>query len=71
LSPYCRALIGDGAGKHVEVQKLIPNLRSKWNYYTDYKNLKISLSLEMKLTKVIAWRNFRKRNGWNHILGLI
>jgi hypothetical protein len=29
LSPYCRALIGDGAGKHVEVQKLIPNLRSK------------------------------------------
>jgi hypothetical protein len=52
LSPYCGALIGDGAGKHIEIQKLIPNLRSKRKFITHCRNLKLYPSLGIKSTKV-------------------
>ena len=38
--------------KHVETKKRIPNLRNKTKYITHYKNLKLYVSLGMRVTKI-------------------
>ena len=40
-----------GGAPHVEVEKLVPNLRNKERYVLHYRNLKRYLSLGMRLTK--------------------
>ena len=41
-----------GGAPHVEVEKLVPNLRNKEHYLMHYRNLQLYLSLGMKLTKI-------------------
>ena len=41
-----------GGAPHVEVEKLVPNLRNKERYVLHYRNLQLYLSLGMKLTKI-------------------
>jgi hypothetical protein len=48
LSPFCKSM----NVKHTFVEKLIGSLCPKCNYKTHYRNLKLYLSLGMKLTRV-------------------
>ena len=41
-----------GGAPHVEVEKLVPNLRHKERYVLHYRNLQLYLSLGMRLTKI-------------------
>ena len=41
-----------GGAPHVEVEKLVPNLRNKERYVLHYRNLQLHLSLGMRLTKI-------------------
>lgn len=58
LSDFCLAFIENNNGvststvRHVESEKLIPNLNNKVKYITHYRNLKLYLQLGLKLTKV-------------------
>ena len=45
------------------MMKLIPNLGDKSNYVLHYRNLQLSLSLRMKLTKIHEVLKF-KRSDW-------
>ena len=52
LSDYCKKIADKYEIKVVDVKKSIPNLGNKTNYKLPYRNLKLHLSLEKKLTKI-------------------
>jgi len=52
LSPYCRQLSEDLNLGSASMQKLVPNLNAKSHYIVHYRNLKLYLSLGMRLTKI-------------------
>ena len=52
LSDYCKKIADEYGVKVGDVKTLIPNLADKTNYVFYYKNLRLHLSLEMKLTKI-------------------
>ena len=51
LSNYCKKIVDEYGIKVGDVKKLIPNLSSKTNYVLHYRNIRLNLSLGMKLTK--------------------
>ena len=51
LSNYCKKIVDEYGIKVGDVKKLIPNLGSKTNYVLHYRNIRLYLSLGMKLTK--------------------
>ena len=51
ISEYQQELIGVG-GAPAEVEKLVPNIRTKERYVVHYSNLQLYLSLGMRLHKV-------------------
>ena len=56
LSDYCKKIANKYGIKIGNVKKLVPNLGNKTNYVVHYRNLKLCLSLGMKLTKI---QNFK------------
>lgn len=52
LSPYCQLLAQDLNPGGVPVPKLVPNPCDKTHYILHYRNLKLYLDLDMKLTNV-------------------
>ncbi|XP_041361144.1 uncharacterized protein LOC121377277 [Gigantopelta aegis] len=52
LSPYASHLLKELDMSGVSTEKLIPNLKRKEKYVVHYRNLKLYLSLGMKLTKI-------------------
>ena len=52
LRKYCSDIADKNGIKIGGVNKLVPNLRSKEKYVVHYRNLRLYLSLGMKLTKV-------------------
>ena len=60
LSPYAKKLLEDLDLKGTSTEKLIPNLNSKKKYVVHYRNLKLYLSLCMKLTKIHKVVTFRQ-----------
>ena len=60
LSPYCKQLAHDLQLKNAPVSKLVPNLNDKTKYILHYRNLKLYLSLGMKLTKVHRVLSFQQ-----------
>ena len=52
LSPYCEQLAEDLHLETASVSKLVPNLNDKTKYIVHYRNLKLYLSLGMKLNRV-------------------
>ncbi|KAL9951227.1 hypothetical protein ACROYT_G043851 [Oculina patagonica] len=52
LSPYCEQLVDELQLKSAQVAKLVPNLNNKTKYVIHYQNLKLYLSLGMKLTNI-------------------
>ena len=50
LSDYCKKLADKCEIKVGDVKKLIPNLGNRANYVLHYRNLRLSLSLGVKLT---------------------
>ena len=51
LSPYAKKLLKDLDLKGTSTEKLIPNLNSNEKYVVHYRNLKLYLSLGMRLTR--------------------
>ena len=51
LSNYCKKIVDEYGIKVGDVKKLIPNLGCKTNYVLHYRNIRLNLSLGMKLTK--------------------
>ena len=60
LSPYCQQLASDLHLKPGSVSKLVPNLNDKTKYIVHYRNLKLYLSLGMRLTKVHRVLSFQQ-----------
>ena len=52
LSDYCKKVAGEYGIKVDDVKKVIPNLGNKTIYVVHYRNLRLYLSLGMKLTKI-------------------
>jgi hypothetical protein len=52
LSPYARKLLEDIDLKGASTEKLIPNIHPKEIYVVHYRNLKLYLSLRMRLTRI-------------------
>ncbi|XP_041351368.1 uncharacterized protein LOC121370296 [Gigantopelta aegis] len=52
LSPYASQLLKELDMSGISTEKLIPNLRQKERYVVHYRNLKLYISLGMKLTKI-------------------
>ena len=50
LSKYYKKIADEYEIKVGDVKKLIPNIGNKTNYVVHYKNLKLHLSLGMKMT---------------------
>ena len=63
LSKYCKKIGDKYEIKIGDVKKLIPNLGKKTNYVVHYRNLRLYLSLEMKLTKIHRLLKF-KQSDW-------
>ena len=63
LPNYCSSIANEYGIKIDGVNKLVPNLGDKSKYVLHYKNLKLYLSLGMKLTKVHKILKF-KQSDW-------
>ena len=63
LPGYCEKTVDEYELKVGDAKKLIPNLNKKTNYVLHYRNLKLHLSLGMKLTK-IHWVLKLKQSDW-------
>ncbi|XP_063420723.1 uncharacterized protein LOC134705941 [Mytilus trossulus] len=61
LSPYAEKPLDDLNLKGTSTEKLIPNLHPKQKYVVHYRNLKLYLSLGMKLTKIYRVMTFEQR----------
>ncbi|CAG2208295.1 unnamed protein product [Mytilus edulis] len=61
LSPYAKKLLEDLDLKGTSTEKLIPNLYPKEKYVVHYRNLKLYLSLGMRLTKIHRVLAFEQR----------
>ena len=62
LSQYCSSIANKYSIKIGGVKKLIPNLGIKSKYVFHYRNLKLYLSLGMKLAKVHRVLKFKQSN---------
>ena len=60
LSNYYKGIADKYEIKVVDVKKLIPNLGNKTRYVVHYRNLQLSLSLGMKLTKIYGALQFKQ-----------
>ena len=63
LSKYCSNIAEKYKIRVGEVDKLIPNLRNKRDYFVNHKNLQLYLSLGMKLTGIHKILKF-KQSDW-------
>ena len=63
LSKYCTEIADDYEIKVDDVKKLIPNLSNKTKYVLHYRNLRLYLSLGMKLTNIHKTSKF-KQSDW-------
>ena len=52
LSKYCKRIADKYEIKDGDIKKLIPDLGNKTNYVVYYRNLRLYMSLGMKLTKI-------------------
>ena len=52
LSKYCKTIADKFEIKVGDVKQIIPNLDNKTDYVVHYRNLKLYLSLGIKLTKI-------------------
>ena len=66
LSDYCKKCVDECGIKVGYVKKFIPNLGDKPNYVVYYRNLLLSLSLRIKLTKIHKIFKF-KQSDWMKI----
>ena len=71
LSQYCSSIANKYSIKIDGVKKLIPNLGIKSKYVFHYRNLKLYLSLGMKLAKVHRVLKFKQSNWLKNTLILI
>ena len=62
VSNYCSSIAMRYGMKIGGVNKLVPNLLNKNKHVLHYRNLKLHLSLEMKLTKVHRILDFKQSN---------
>ena len=60
LSSYCNNIANDCKIKIGNVNRLVPNLDNKSKYVLYYKNIRMYLSLGMKLTKVHRILKFKQ-----------
>ena len=60
LSDYCKKIADKHGIKVGDVKKLISNLGDKTNYVVHYRNLRLYLSLVMKLTKIHRVLKFKQ-----------
>ena len=63
LSSYCLSITKEYEIRVGEVNKLIPNLKSKKNYVVHYRNLQLYKSLGMKVVKTNKVLKF-KQSDW-------
>ena len=71
LSQYCSSIANKYGIKIGGVKKLIPNLGIKSKYVVHYRNLKLHLSLGMKLAKGHRVLKFKQSNWLKNTLILI
>ena len=71
LSQYCSSIANKYGIKIGGVKKLIPNLGIKSKYVVHYRNLKLHLSLVMKLAKGHRVLKFKQSNWLKNTLILI
>ena len=61
LSPYAKQLLEELEMKGTSTEKLIPNLYPKEKYVVHYRNLKLYLSLGMRLTRIHRVMTFKQQ----------
>ena len=61
LSPYAKQLLEELELKGTSTEKLIPNLHPKEKYVVHYRNLKLYLSLGMRLTRIHRVMTFKQQ----------
>ena len=66
LLDYSKKIADEYGIKVGDVKKLVPNLGNKTKYIVHYKNLRLYLSLGIKLTKIHRVLNF-KPSDWMKI----